>query len=51
MKPFDPERPKKKLSVSEEEFEDNWNTIFKRESKNTEKNRYKRGQRNSKKGE
>jgi hypothetical protein len=48
---FDPERPKKKLTVSQEEFEDNWNTAFKRNDKNVEKNRYKRGQKQKKKGD
>lgn len=42
MRKFDPERVKKKLSVSDEEFEENWDGIFKRNSKNIEKNRYKR---------
>lgn len=35
--------------VSDEEFEDNWNAVFKRDKKNVEKNRYKRGQRGDKK--
>ena len=31
--------------VRDEEFQDNWNTIFRRNDKNAEKSRYKRGQR------
>lgn len=31
---FDPERLKKKLTVSEEEFDDNWDAVFKREKHN-----------------
>lgn len=36
------------LGIKEEEFEDNWNAIFKRDKKNTEKSRYARNQRDRK---